>query len=173
MGGISEGFYDFLEVIDHEAFANIMGCIEACVETGLIALFAIKTSAGLVIIGLVMIVNVCFFLLEKLVGKLDGLALQLDARDLVAQASNQDGGHSLIAAHVQNPGPSGLLAEPVESVFAVLLLLPVADLPQVELAESVLGRHGFLRQKRLKGGAFNFGLRLSDEGLETSRTVPG
>lgn len=62
-GGISEGFYDFLEVIDHEAFANIMGCIEACVETGLIALFAIKTSAGLVIIGLVMIVNVCFFLL--------------------------------------------------------------------------------------------------------------
>lgn len=63
VGGISEGFYDFLEVIDHEAFANIMGCIEACVETGLIALFAIKTSADLVIIGLVMIVNVCFFLL--------------------------------------------------------------------------------------------------------------
>ena len=61
--GISEGFYDFLEVIDHEAFANIMGCIEACVETGLVALFAIKTSAGLVIVGLVMIVNVCFFFL--------------------------------------------------------------------------------------------------------------
>ena len=63
VGGISEGFYDFLEVIDHETFANIMGCIEACVETGLIALFAIKTSADLVTIGLVMIVNVCFFFL--------------------------------------------------------------------------------------------------------------
>ena len=61
--GVSEGFYDFLEVIGHETYSNVMGCIEALVELGLIALFAIKTDADLVILGLIMIVNISFFLL--------------------------------------------------------------------------------------------------------------
>ena len=60
--GVSEGFYDFLEVIGHETYSNVLGCIEALVELGLIALFAIKTDADLVILGLIMIVNISFFL---------------------------------------------------------------------------------------------------------------
>lgn len=60
--GVSEGFYDFLEVVGHETYSNVLGCIEALVELGLIALFAIKTDSDLVILGLIMIVNISFFL---------------------------------------------------------------------------------------------------------------
>ena len=61
MDGINEGYSDFLEVIDYEGFANIMGCLDSACGVGLVALFAMKMDADLVLLGLVMLLSSCFF----------------------------------------------------------------------------------------------------------------
>jgi len=58
---IAEAVLDFLEVVEKEMYANVMYCLNSIMEVGLVALFAIKMDAGLVILGLVMLTNQAFF----------------------------------------------------------------------------------------------------------------
>lgn len=67
MAGLNECIADFLEVIELELYANIMGCAQTLVELGLVAVFAIKMDATLVILGLVMLVNEAFFFMLNIV----------------------------------------------------------------------------------------------------------
>ena len=57
----SEAILDFLEVAEHEAYANVMYCVMAAIETGLVALFIIALEANLVVVGLVSLTHEAFF----------------------------------------------------------------------------------------------------------------
>ena len=48
-------------MIDREGFANTLGCLDSAIGVGLVALFAMKMDADLVVLGLVMLANSCFF----------------------------------------------------------------------------------------------------------------
>ena len=62
MEGLNEGMLDFLEVIEHERYANVMNCTCFAVQAGTVALVAIYSpNATLVIVGLVMLVNQALF----------------------------------------------------------------------------------------------------------------
>lgn len=61
MEGLNECVMDFLEVIEKEAYANVMFCLSSGTQVGLAALFAIYMEANLVILGLVLLVNQALF----------------------------------------------------------------------------------------------------------------
>ena len=52
-----EALFDFLEVVEKEAYANIISCVGSFTQVGLVALFAIQFDADLVVCGLVMLTN--------------------------------------------------------------------------------------------------------------------
>ena len=57
----TEGVLDFLEVIEYEAYANIMFCLSSLAKVGLVALVSTKMDTTLVVLGLVMLVNEALF----------------------------------------------------------------------------------------------------------------
>ena len=68
MKGLNEGVLDFLEIIEHEQYSNIMFCIVAFVQLGLVAAVAITTDTSLVMLGLVMLaVQAAFFFINVLI----------------------------------------------------------------------------------------------------------
>lgn len=64
MKGLNSCMVSFLGVIEREKYANVMYCISAFFRVGLVALFATKTDATLVVLGLVILVDhsLLFFL---------------------------------------------------------------------------------------------------------------
>jgi len=60
--GIHESILDFLEVVEHEAYANILACIAAVTEVVLIWVGLHFYDADLVFIGLISLGNSAFFL---------------------------------------------------------------------------------------------------------------
>ena len=62
--GLNDCIVSFLGVIEREKYANVMFCISAFVRVGFVALFATKTDANLVVLGLVILVDqsLLFFL---------------------------------------------------------------------------------------------------------------
>jgi MATE family multidrug resistance protein len=64
--GIDECFYNFLSVIEYEAFATILACITAVVEVALVWLMLYLYKADLVNVGLLMVLTRVFFLLLTL-----------------------------------------------------------------------------------------------------------
>ena len=53
----TEALFDFLEVVEKEAYANIISCIGSFTQVGLVALFAIQFDADLVVCGRVVVVT--------------------------------------------------------------------------------------------------------------------
>mmetsp|Transcript_11650 Transcript_11650/g.24956 ORF Transcript_11650/g.24956 Transcript_11650/m.24956 type:complete len:723 (-) Transcript_11650:96-2264(-) len=52
IGGLHQAFMDFLEVVEHEAFANALYCVSALVETAFVTLFALYPEVSLSVFGL-------------------------------------------------------------------------------------------------------------------------
>ena len=68
MDGLTEAVLDFLEVIEHEKYANILDSLASLIEVGAVALVVIFSDANLVICGLVMLMNGgLFFFLHILI----------------------------------------------------------------------------------------------------------
>ena len=67
MRGINVAYYDFLELIEREAYANVINCMEEVFDLGFVTLLAMTTEATLPAIGLVMLLNSSVFLLVNVV----------------------------------------------------------------------------------------------------------
>jgi len=61
LGGFDEAFFDFLEVVERERYANVMYCIGCAIEVPLVAFFAIKMDADLTVLGLLILTCDAFF----------------------------------------------------------------------------------------------------------------
>ncbi|KAL7537055.1 hypothetical protein ACHAXR_010152 [Thalassiosira sp. AJA248-18] len=65
--GVEEAILDFLEVVEYEAYANIMYCTNSIVEVVLVGVAATLFDANLVMIGLTCLINQVFFLIVNIV----------------------------------------------------------------------------------------------------------